>query len=88
MAMALGIATSSGSTTTKQAGLDPSSLRDAEGQMADVCLRYLLMEDLEDDNSQSSNHTQHLLEYAAVYWADHAKQIALTVDYEVANRLH
>ncbi|KAJ6102324.1 hypothetical protein N7486_004751 [Penicillium sp. IBT 16267x] len=65
-----------------------SSLRDAEGQMADVCLRYLLMEDLEDDEDQSSNNTRHLLKYAAVYWADHVKQITSTVDYEVANRLH
>jgi hypothetical protein len=35
--------------------------------MAHICLRYLLMEDLEDDNSRSNSNIRNLLEYSAVY---------------------
>ncbi|KXG47757.1 uncharacterized protein PGRI_016270 [Penicillium griseofulvum] len=50
-----------------------SGLSDAENQMADICLRYLLMEDLEDD--QGNSNIQAFLQYSAVHWADHVRQM-------------
>ncbi|OQE32554.1 hypothetical protein PENFLA_c001G04688 [Penicillium flavigenum] len=135
MAMALGIATSSGLQTTKQAGLDPigldgklrrwcglfvftnnskiylihqtareyliekrnssnlksahwSSLTDAEDQMAEICLTYLLMEDLEYDKDDSGSHTRCFLEYSAVHWPDHVRKMALTSTQKETHRVH
>ncbi|KAJ5781424.1 uncharacterized protein N7518_009907 [Penicillium psychrosexuale] len=121
IAMALGIATSSGSLTTKQAGLDPisldsklrrwyglfiftnntkiyliyqtarefliakknssnlnsvywNSLTDTEDQMAEIYLRYLLIEDLEYDEDDSRPYTRSFLEYSAAHWPDHIRK--------------
>ncbi|KAJ6103492.1 hypothetical protein N7486_005919 [Penicillium sp. IBT 16267x] len=65
-----------------------SSLNDAENQMAEICLRYLLMEDLEEDEGQPSFKIRELLEYSAVHWADHVRKMTLMLDQEVQNRLH
>ncbi|KAJ5651196.1 uncharacterized protein N7484_004919 [Penicillium longicatenatum] len=65
-----------------------SSLGDAEYQMAEICLRYLLMEDLEDDESQSSFNCRDLLEYSAVHWSDHVQKMTPTLGHEITNRLH
>ena len=46
------------------------SLTDTEDQMAVICLRYLLMEDLEhhdDDDDDSSSKIQSFLDYSALY---------------------
>ncbi|KOS36610.1 hypothetical protein ACN38_g12632 [Penicillium nordicum] len=63
-----------------------SGLIEAEHQMADICLRYLLMEDLED--GEVNSNIQALLEYSAVHWADHVQKVILTLDQEAMNRLH
>ncbi|KAJ5827865.1 hypothetical protein N7447_004628 [Penicillium robsamsonii] len=65
-----------------------SSLSNAEDQMAGICLRYLLMEDLEDDEGQPRFNIRDLLEYSAVHWADHVRKMTLMLDQEVPNRLH
>ncbi|KAJ5359789.1 hypothetical protein N7517_008980 [Penicillium concentricum] len=135
MAMALGIATSSGSPTTKQAGLDPiglhgklrrwcglfvftnnskiylihqtarefliekknssypnstywNSLTHAEDQMGEICLRYLLMEDLECDEDRSGSLAGCFLEYSAAYWPDHVRNMALTSIQKETDRMH
>jgi hypothetical protein len=135
MAMALGIATSSGSQTTKQAGLDPigldgklrrwcglfvftnnskiylihqtarefliekkisnnptsaywNSLTDAEDQMANICLRYLLMEDSEYDEGESGFFRGSFLEYSATHWPDHVRNMALTSIQQETDRVH
>ncbi|KAJ5186449.1 hypothetical protein N7449_011213 [Penicillium cf. viridicatum] len=62
-----------------------SGQSDAENQMADICLRYLLMEDLEDDEGDSN--VQALLEYSAVHWTDHVRKMSLTLDRKVNDRL-
>jgi ankyrin repeat protein len=64
------------------------SLVDIEGQMANICLQYLLMEDLEGDGDESCSNTQSLLEYSAVHWPDHVREMNLTSDKEATNRLH
>ncbi|KAJ5305108.1 uncharacterized protein N7443_004768, partial [Penicillium atrosanguineum] len=133
MAMALGIATSSGSST-KQAGLDligldgilrrccglliftsnskiflihqtareflitkkdsnnPNcaywhSLTDAEDQMAKICLRYLLMEDSKYDG-ESGPFSGSFLEYSAVHWPDHVRNMSLTSMLKETDRVH
>ena len=135
MAMALGIATSLGSPTIKQAGLDPigldgklrrwcglfvftnnskiylihqtarefliekenssnpnsaywNSLTDAEDQMAEICLRYLLMEDLEYDKDESGSLTICFLEYSAAHWPDHVRKMGLTLTQKETCRVH
>jgi hypothetical protein len=65
-----------------------SSLSDAEDRMAQICLRYLLMEDLEDDEGKSCSNIRNLLEYSVVHWADHVRRMTLTSDQEVTNQLH
>ncbi|KAJ5560454.1 hypothetical protein N7513_002853 [Penicillium frequentans] len=64
-----------------------SSLSDSEHQMGQICLRYLLMEDLEEEED-SSSQIRSLLAYSAIYWADHIRQLTLTFDQEVSNLLH
>ncbi|OGE47259.1 hypothetical protein PENARI_c052G10296 [Penicillium arizonense] len=74
-----------------------SSLSDAEDHMTEICLRYLLMEDLEDledledyedYKDKPSFNIGDLLEYSAVHWADHVRKTTLIFDQEVPNRLH
>jgi ankyrin repeat protein len=65
-----------------------SSLGDAEDHMAEVCLRYLLMEDLEESEDHQSLNIRDLLEYSAVHWADHVQKMTLMLDHDVQNRLH
>ncbi|KAJ5706518.1 hypothetical protein N7536_002207 [Penicillium majusculum] len=55
-----------------------NSLTHAEDQMAEICLRYLLMEDLEYDEDRSGALTGCFLEYSAVHWPDHVRNMALT----------
>ncbi|KAJ5932816.1 hypothetical protein N7516_007305 [Penicillium verrucosum] len=44
-----------------------NSLTHAENQMAEICLRYLLMEDLEYDEDRSGSLTGCFLEYSAAH---------------------
>jgi ankyrin repeat protein len=63
------------------------SLTDAEEQMSSVCLRYLLMEDLETDENPASD-TQDFLEYSAVHWPDHVRKMDLASDQKAVDLLH
>ncbi|GAD96907.1 Pfs, NACHT and ankyrin domain protein [Paecilomyces variotii No. 5] len=123
MAIALGMATSPESRTTKHAGLDLQgldeklrhlcglfiyiserrvylihetareflmaqqpeagspyqfNLRDAEDQMAEICVRYLLMEDLESDPAQQESDNQSFPKYAAENWAYHVRKASIS----------
>ncbi|KAJ9264731.1 hypothetical protein DTO280E4_6141 [Paecilomyces variotii] len=49
------------------------SLDDAESQMAEICVRYLLMDDIEDSRSQQEPNAHSFLRYAAENWADHVR---------------
>ncbi|CAI7597208.1 unnamed protein product [Penicillium pancosmium] len=56
------------------------SLTDTEDQMAVICLRYLLMKDLE--HKDSSSNIRSFLAYSAVYWPDHKRKMSLAQDQE------
>ncbi|KAJ9238315.1 hypothetical protein DTO169E5_4859 [Paecilomyces variotii] len=49
------------------------SLDDAESQMAEICVRYLLMDDIEDSRSQQEPNAHSFLRYAAENWVDHVR---------------
>jgi ankyrin repeat protein len=57
---------------------------DAEKLMSQVCLQYLLMDDLEQTDSEN----QSLLEYSAVHWADHVRNVSLMQQHEIDDLLH
>ncbi|KAJ5297125.1 uncharacterized protein N7443_008018 [Penicillium atrosanguineum] len=62
------------------------SLTDTEDQMAIICLRYLLMEDLEHDEVSSSK-IRSFLDYSALYWPDHKRKMSLTQDQEATGQV-
>ncbi|CAG8426705.1 unnamed protein product [Penicillium salamii] len=47
------------------------SLQNAEDQMAFTCLRYLMMEELENEKADENSNSADFLEYSAIYWSDH-----------------
>ncbi|KAJ5216887.1 hypothetical protein N7468_009895 [Penicillium chermesinum] len=63
------------------------SLTETEDQMAFICLRYLLMEDLEDDEEESCTKIRSFLEYSALYWPDHKRKMSLTQDQEATGQV-
>ncbi|OQE34407.1 hypothetical protein PENCOP_c018G08548 [Penicillium coprophilum] len=65
-----------------------NSLTHAEDQMAEICLRYLLMEDLEYDEDRSGSLTGCFLEYSAAHWPDHVRNMALTSIQKETDRVH
>ncbi|CAG8312963.1 unnamed protein product, partial [Penicillium salamii] len=65
-----------------------NSLTHAEDQMAGICLRYLLMEDLKYDEDRSGSLTGCFLEYAAAHWPDHVRNMALTSIQKETDRVH
>jgi ankyrin repeat protein len=64
------------------------TLTDTEDQMAHICLRYLSMDGLENNESSPCSDIQSFLEYSAVYWPDHVRNMSSTEDREVKNLLH
>lgn len=65
-----------------------SSQSDVEDLIAQICLRYLLIEDLEDNEADLCSNIQNFLQYSAVYQADHVRNMTLTSGQEVTDRLH
>jgi hypothetical protein len=61
---------------------------DAEKLMSQVCLQYLLMDDLEQSGRQTETKNQRLLEYSAAHWADHVQNVSLMQQHEIDNLLH
>jgi hypothetical protein len=61
---------------------------DAEKLMSQVCLQYLLMDDLEQSGRQTETKNQRLLEYSAAHWADHVQKVSLMQQHEIDNLLH
>lgn len=53
------------------------TLADTEDQMAVICLRYLLMEDLEHDDKNSCSNIRSFLKYSAVHWPYHVRRMSL-----------
>ncbi|CAG8006550.1 unnamed protein product, partial [Penicillium salamii] len=63
------------------------SLTDTEDQMAVICLRYLLMEDVEHDDEDPDSIIRSFLDYSAVYWPDHKRKMSLTQDQKAASQV-
>jgi ankyrin repeat protein len=63
------------------------NLTNAEDQMGAICLRYLLMKDLECDDDNSSFYIRSFLDYAASYWPDHKREMSLTQEQEATNQV-
>ncbi|KAE8363146.1 purine and uridine phosphorylase [Aspergillus caelatus] len=64
------------------------SLSDTADLMAHICMQYLLMEDLEHGEDESCSNIRSFLEYSAVHWPDHVRNMALTSKKEVIDWLH
>ena len=60
---------------------------DPEDQMAHICVRYLLMEDLDNHEHKSCGSIRTFLEYSAVYWPDHVRRMGLPLGKILMNRL-
>ncbi|CAG8909907.1 unnamed protein product [Penicillium egyptiacum] len=63
-------------------------LSDAENQMARVCLRYLLMEDLVRDDERLCSNVHDFLDYSAIHWPDHVRKMDLASDQKTVDRVH
>ncbi|CAG8214968.1 unnamed protein product, partial [Penicillium olsonii] len=63
------------------------SLTDTEDQMAVICLRYLLMEDVEHDDEDPDSIIRNFLDYSAVYWPDHKRKMSLIQDQKAASQV-
>ncbi|KAJ5814106.1 uncharacterized protein N7503_000856 [Penicillium pulvis] len=66
----------------------PWRLRDPDEQMAHICLRYLSMDDLENKKTTPFCNTSSFLEYSAVYWPDHVRNMSSTESQELQDLLH
>ncbi|KAF7716539.1 ANK_REP_REGION domain-containing protein [Penicillium ucsense] len=60
------------------------TLTEVEHQLALICLRCLLMNDLVDDEFYQ---LRGFLKYAAIYWPDHVRDMGVTQDPEAIQRL-
>ena len=63
-------------------------LKDTEDQMAHICLRYLSMVCFEKDESQTFPDLLKFLEYSAVYWPDHVRNMTPNPEREVNDLLY
>ncbi|KAJ5982454.1 hypothetical protein N7451_012554 [Penicillium sp. IBT 35674x] len=63
------------------------TITDAEDHMAILCLRYLLMEDLEHNEYDPRSDIQSFLDYSAQYWPDHRRKMSLTQDQEAISQV-
>jgi ankyrin repeat protein len=61
---------------------------DAESLMSQVCMRYLLMDDLEQRERQTDTANRSLLEYSAVHWPDHVRNVSPTQQQEIDDLLY
>jgi hypothetical protein len=48
-------------------------LREAHSQLSEICIRYLLMDDLQDGNVNPKGDVPSLLSYSAEHWPDHVR---------------
>ncbi|CAG8103036.1 unnamed protein product [Penicillium salamii] len=63
------------------------SLTDTEDQMAVICLRYLLMDDVEYYDWDLDPIVPSFLDYSAVYWPDHRRKMSLTQDQKATSQV-
>jgi ankyrin repeat protein len=61
---------------------------DAEKLMSQVCIRYLLMDDVGQSERRTDTDNQSLLEYSSLHWPDHVRNISLAQQQEIDDLLH
>jgi NACHT domain len=59
----------------------------SEKLMSRVCIHYLLMDNLEKDQSQNNPNNRIFLAYATEHWADHVQNMSPPADLELAGDL-
>ncbi|KAJ6126135.1 hypothetical protein N7471_010628 [Penicillium samsonianum] len=64
------------------------TIEDTEDQMAGICLRYLSMDGLDENDAQTCSDFQSFLAYSAVYWPDHVRNMSSTAERLLKNLLH
>lgn len=62
--------------------------QDAEGEMSHICVRYLLLDDLECNPADAKFNVQSFLAYSAEHWADHVRSIPPSSEPELENLLY
>ncbi|KAB8068231.1 ankyrin repeat-containing domain protein [Aspergillus leporis] len=62
--------------------------RDIESEMSQICIRYLLMDDLENRQGQTKSDNQRFLSYSAEHWPDHVRGVTLLGLQEMENLLY
>jgi ankyrin repeat protein len=61
---------------------------DAEKLMSQVCIRYLLMDDVEQSKRQTDTDHHSLLKYSSLHWPYHVRNISLAQQQEIDDLLH
>lgn len=56
--------------------------------MSQICVRYLLIDDLENNKVQTERNCLSFLKYSAEHWPDHVRKISLQSREEMVNLLH
>ncbi|KAE8373776.1 hypothetical protein BDV26DRAFT_296646 [Aspergillus bertholletiae] len=63
-------------------------LRDADGEMSQICIRYLRMDDLGCCRKKGKYDIQCFLAYSAEYWADHVRGMSSAQQKEMVNLVY
>jgi ankyrin repeat protein len=78
----------SGDFTSNPKSIYTFEQTDAEKLMSQICIRYLLMDDLEQSKSQTDADKECLLEYSVLHWPDHARNVSISQHQEIDDLLH
>ncbi|KAE8354650.1 hypothetical protein BDV28DRAFT_146933 [Aspergillus coremiiformis] len=62
--------------------------QDAESEMSQICIRYLQMDDLEDQQEQNKYNIHCFLSYSAEHWAAHVRGMSSLQQQEMVNLIH
>lgn len=72
---------------TQSTSIWSGRLEDMDCQMATICLRYLSMENSEQREDSAHSSIGSFLDYSAIYWPDHIRNMTSTPEQEVEDLL-
>ncbi|KAL4911651.1 purine and uridine phosphorylase, partial [Aspergillus aurantiobrunneus] len=61
---------------------------EAEDQLSQICVRYLLVDDLEDNKARAREKPFGVLEYSAKHWPDHVRNMSPQVQEEMLDLVY
>ncbi|RJE17696.1 ankyrin repeat-containing protein, partial [Aspergillus sclerotialis] len=61
---------------------------ETEDQLSQICVRYLLLDDLEDNKAQGREKPFGILEYSAEHWPDHVRNMSSQVQEEMLDLVY